>query len=125
MRGPLHAAGGGSRSDLWTRIRATVLGRPLRVAERAETAFGAALLAAAGTLHPDLSASARGMTAAGRPVDPVERERAALDESYDLVAQLRARGWLARAGTTQMRTARGTETLEGWGLHSEEADPCR
>ncbi|MGW0565131.1 FGGY-family carbohydrate kinase [Streptomyces sp. NPDC003016] len=96
VRGPLHAAGGGSRSDLWSRIRATVLDRPLRVAERAETAFGAALLAAAGTLHPDLSASAAAMTAAGRQIDPVERERAALDESYEgFVAQLRARGWLA------------------------------
>ncbi|WP_244317862.1 FGGY-family carbohydrate kinase, partial [Streptomyces chryseus] len=95
VRGPLHAAGGGSRSDLWTRIRATVLGRPLRVAERAQTAFGAALLAAAGTLHPDLTASAAAMTAAGRAVEPVERERAALDESYErFVAQLRARGWL-------------------------------
>ncbi|MET9509653.1 FGGY family carbohydrate kinase [Streptomyces flavidovirens] len=95
VRGPLHAAGGGSRSDLWTRIRATVLGRPLRVAERAETAFGAALLAAAGTLHPDLTAGAAAMTAAGRLVEPVERERAALDESYEkFVAELRARGWL-------------------------------
>lgn len=98
VRGPLHAAGGGSRSDLWTRIRATVLGRPLRVAERAETAFGAALLAAAGTLHPDLSASAAAMTAEGRLVEPVERERAALDESYaGFVAELRMRGWLDAA----------------------------
>lgn len=95
VRGPLHAAGGGSRSELWNRIRATVLGRPLRVAERAETAFGAALLAAAGSLHPDLSASAAAMTAAGRLVEPVEGERAALDASYEgFVAQLRGKGWL-------------------------------
>ncbi|MDJ0460230.1 FGGY family carbohydrate kinase [Streptomyces sp. H27-C3] len=95
VTGPLHAAGGGSRSALWTRIRATVLGRQLQVAERAETAFGAALLAAAGTLHADLSASAAAMTGPGRVVDPVEGERAALDESYEgFVAQLRARGWL-------------------------------
>ncbi|OEJ62131.1 carbohydrate kinase [Streptomyces agglomeratus] len=95
VRGPLHAAGGGSRSDLWNRIRATVLGRPLRVAERAETAFGAALLAAAGTLHADLSASAAAMTAAGRVVEPADGERAALDASYEgFVAELRGRGWL-------------------------------
>ncbi|MGR8006968.1 FGGY-family carbohydrate kinase [Streptomyces hypolithicus] len=95
VRGPLHAAGGGSRSDLWTRIRATVLDRPLCVAEHAETAFGAALLAACGTLHADLSASAAAMTAQGRLVDPVRAERAALDASYErFVAELRGRGWL-------------------------------
>ncbi|WP_328535492.1 FGGY-family carbohydrate kinase [Streptomyces sp. NBC_00344] len=96
VSGPLHAAGGGSRSALWCRVRATVLNRPLRVAERAETAFGAALLAAAGTLHPDLSASAAAMATAGRTVDPVERERAQLEESYQcFLAELRTRGWLS------------------------------
>ncbi|MEV8565275.1 FGGY family carbohydrate kinase [Streptomyces sp. NPDC051322] len=95
VHGPLHAAGGGSRSALWSRIRATVLHRPLRIADRAETAFGAALLAAAGTLHPDLSASAAAMTGPGRLVDPVPAEQAAIDESYQrFVAELRARGWL-------------------------------
>ncbi|MGW7054280.1 FGGY-family carbohydrate kinase [Streptomyces sp. NPDC054887] len=107
VRGPLHAAGGGSRSDLWNRIRATVLGKPLRVAERAETAFGAALLAAAGTLHPDLTAGAAAMTAAGRAVEPVERERAALEESYGrFVAQLRARGWLDAGGAAPLTLRR-------------------
>jgi D-ribulokinase len=95
VRGPLHAAGGGSRSTLWSRIRATVLNRPLRIAERAETAFGAALLAAAGTLHPGLLESVAAMTGAGRPVDPVAAEHAALEESYQaFVAELGARGWL-------------------------------
>ncbi|WP_255953605.1 FGGY-family carbohydrate kinase [Streptomyces odontomachi] len=98
VTGPLHAAGGGSRSDLWNRIRATVLGRPLRIAEHAETAFGAALLAASGTLHPDLSASAREMTGAGRLVDPVASERAALDDAYGrFCEQLSQRGWLPPA----------------------------
>lgn len=80
--GPLWAAGGGSRSPLWTRIRATVLGRPLLVADHAETAFGAALLAAAGTVHPDLTASAAAMVRPGREVEPDAREQAALDASY-------------------------------------------
>lgn len=98
VRGPLYAAGGGSRSAVWNRIRATVLNRPLSVAERAETAFGAALLAASGTLHPDLSAAVAAMVGAGRTVDPVERERAALDASYErFVTELVARGWLGTA----------------------------
>ncbi|WP_405773972.1 FGGY-family carbohydrate kinase [Streptomyces sp. NBC_00859] len=96
VRGPLYAAGGGSRSAVWNRIRATVLDRPLNVAERAETAIGAALLAASGTLHPDLSAAVGAMVGAGRTVDPLERERAALDASYgEFVTELRSRGWLS------------------------------
>jgi sugar (pentulose or hexulose) kinase len=95
VEGPLWAAGGGSRSPLWTRIRATVLGRPLRVADHAETAFGAALLAASGTLHPDLTASAAAMVRPGRDVEPDAREHAALDASYaTFTAALRERGWL-------------------------------
>jgi sugar (pentulose or hexulose) kinase len=97
VTGPLHTAGGGSRSALWNRIRATVLGRPLRVADRAETAFGAALLAASGTLHPDLTTSATEMTGPGHLVDPLEAERAALEDAYGLFCeQLALRGWLPR-----------------------------
>ncbi|MFD8870110.1 FGGY-family carbohydrate kinase [Streptomyces sp. NPDC059590] len=96
VEGPLWAAGGGSRSALWTRVRATALGMPLRVADHAETAFGAALLAASGTLHPDLAASAAAMVRTGRDIDPDETERAALDESYAaFTAALRERGWPA------------------------------
>ncbi|MGQ4727657.1 MULTISPECIES: FGGY-family carbohydrate kinase [Streptomyces] len=93
--GPLHAAGGGSRSAVWTAIRATVLDRPVRVVERAETAFGAALLAAAGTLHENLTASAAAMVRTGALVEPVPRERPALEETYGrFAAALRERGWL-------------------------------
>ncbi|MDJ1137079.1 FGGY-family carbohydrate kinase [Streptomyces iconiensis] len=96
VAGPLYAAGGGSRSVLWNRIRATVLGLPLRVAERAETAFGAALLAAAGTLHPTLDEAATAMTGEGHLVEPVPGEKAALDASYArFVAELERRGWLS------------------------------
>ncbi|MEU2999181.1 FGGY family carbohydrate kinase [Streptomyces sp. NPDC006995] len=93
--GPLHAAGGGSRSAVWTAIRATVLDRPVRVVDRAETAFGAALLAAAGTLHEDLAASAAAMVRSGALTEPVRAERPALEEAYGrFVAALSERGWL-------------------------------
>lgn len=115
VRGPLLAAGGGSRSEVWNRIRATVCGLPLSVPERSGaasgsastsasgtasgTAFGAALLAAAGTLHADLGAAAAAMVPAGRLVEPDPRERAALDESYArFTAELRSRGWLPPPG---------------------------
>ncbi|MGW8380794.1 FGGY family carbohydrate kinase [Streptomyces sp. ODS28] len=95
VEGPLYAAGGGSRSELWTRIRASVLGMPLRVAPRAETALGAALLAATGTLHGSLAEAAAAMTAPGTVVDPDPREGAALEESYaHFVRELSTRNWL-------------------------------
>ncbi|MGV9316601.1 FGGY-family carbohydrate kinase [Streptomyces sp. NPDC003691] len=98
VSGPLYAAGGGSRSPVWTAIRATVLDRPVRVARRAETAFGAALLAASGTLHPSLAEAAAAMTGGtGAPAqtDPVPAERAALEDAYGrFVAELRRREWL-------------------------------
>ncbi|OEV28273.1 hypothetical protein AN220_01990, partial [Streptomyces nanshensis] len=84
----------GSRSPLWNRIRATVLDLPLQVADRAETASGAALLAAAGTLHPSLEQAAAAMTGEGRLVEPVPEEKAALDDSYArFTEELTARGW--------------------------------
>ncbi|WP_327129603.1 FGGY-family carbohydrate kinase [Streptomyces sp. NBC_01727] len=93
---PLYAAGGGSRSHLWNRIRATTLDMPLQVIGRAETAFGAALVAAVGTFHADLAESAGAMVRPGHVVEPVTAERDALQESYDrFTAELRARSWLA------------------------------
>ncbi len=80
---------------MWTAIRATVLDRPVRVAERAETAFGAALLAATGTLHENLAASAAAMARGGALIEPVAAERPALDDAYGrFTEELRTRGWL-------------------------------
>ncbi|MGI8983539.1 MAG: FGGY-family carbohydrate kinase, partial [Acidimicrobiales bacterium] len=93
---PLRSAGAGSRSDAWTAIRATVLGLPITRPERADTAFGACVLAAAGILHPTLSAAVEAMAgASGAEVEPVAGERERLAESYQrFVAALDGRGWL-------------------------------
>ncbi|WP_329173840.1 FGGY-family carbohydrate kinase [Streptomyces sp. NBC_01477] len=94
---PLYTAGGGSRSALWNRVRATALDMPLRTVPRAETAFGAALIAAAGTLHASLADATDAMVEPGQVVEPVPAEREALQDSYGrFTAELRARGWLDR-----------------------------
>jgi sugar (pentulose or hexulose) kinase len=94
-RPPVAACGGGSGSRVWTRIRATVLGHPLVEKPAATTALGAAILAAAGSLHPDLAAATVAMSAAGQAVDPDEREQAALDAGYHrFLDAVGARGWL-------------------------------
>jgi len=93
--GPVATAGGGSRSRVWNRIRATALERPLVVPATPTSAFGAAVLAATGTLHDDLTSAAAAMVSVRAGVEPDEREAPALLESYErLVEELRQRGWI-------------------------------
>jgi len=95
-QGPLRSAGAGSRSDVWTAIRATVLGVPITRPASADTAFGACVLAAAGTLHDSLAAATDAMVDhAGAEVEPVAEERDRLEESYRrFLDALHGRGWL-------------------------------
>lgn len=97
---PLRSAGGGSGSGVWTAIRATVLGTPIVCPPSADTAFGACVLAAAGTVHPDLTTAADAMVGPpGPPVEPVDAERGRLEESYGrFVDALDQKGWLTWPG---------------------------
>ncbi|GAA2338935.1 FGGY-family carbohydrate kinase [Saccharopolyspora halophila] len=91
--GPIRTAGGGARSAVWCGIRASVLGRPVLRVREAGTALGAALLAAAGTVHPDLSTAARSMVPAAESVEPAPDER--LEINYQRFrSELRDRGWI-------------------------------
>ncbi|KAA9149090.1 carbohydrate kinase [Amycolatopsis acidicola] len=93
VRGPLLAAGGGSRSPLWTQIRATVTGLSLEVSSQAETAYGAALLAAAAITPGGLSAVSR--AGATRVVEPDPAQQAALGHSYRrFCTELHERDWI-------------------------------
>ncbi|PLS74814.1 MAG: carbohydrate kinase [Actinobacteria bacterium] len=94
--GRISTTGRGSTSRVWNAIRATVLGVPLVARADATTARGACILAAAGTLHPDLASAAAAMGAPGEPVEPLAEEREPLEHSYRrMVAELTERGWLA------------------------------
>lgn len=93
--GSVRSAGRGGRSRVWARVRATVLRRPVVVTEGADTAFGACILAAAGTLHADLVAAGEAMVAAGEEVTPRASEVDALDESFArFVVALAERSWV-------------------------------
>jgi sugar (pentulose or hexulose) kinase len=96
VRPPLSLAGGGSRSGVWNSIRATVLRQPVIAKPAATTALGACILAAAGTIHPDLASATRCMSVSGDQVEPDEGADArALGDNYErLVAALTERGWL-------------------------------
>lgn len=92
---PLFTAGGGSRSPLWNRIRATVTGLSLRVSESAETGYGAALLAAATLLSGGLSEACRDLPGSTSLVDPEPAELDALTGSYRrFCTELHNRGWI-------------------------------
>ncbi len=106
VAGPVRSAGRGGRSRTWAGVRASVLGHPVVMAEGADTAFGACVLAAAGTLHADLTASGDAMVAPGEEVGPVAAEIDALEESFArFVLALGERGWvddrLGQAATTR------------------------
>ena len=86
--------GGGSRSPVWNRIRATVLGVPLLANPGASTARGACMLAAAGSLHPGLTATL--MSPPSEVVQPDADESAAMDANYDRFrGALVDRGWIS------------------------------
>ncbi|MGH9178299.1 MAG: FGGY-family carbohydrate kinase [Acidimicrobiales bacterium] len=94
---PLAVTGRGSTSPVWNRIRATVASLPVEETPGATTTLGACILAAAGTLHPDLAAATEAMAAAGKgaTVEPMAAEQEAMDASYRrFTAEVTARGWL-------------------------------
>jgi len=97
IEGPRRTAGGGGRSRAWSAIRATVLDTAVVRPESADSAFGACILAAAGTLHESLRAATDAMVArTGAEVVPVAVERDRMEESYGrVVAALVERGWLS------------------------------
>jgi xylulokinase len=96
LEGQLRAAGAGSGSDVWTAIRATVLDLAIVRPQSADTAFGACVLAAAGTLHETLRAATDAMVRAGGPeIGPAGEERERLEAGYRrFVDALVERGWL-------------------------------
>ncbi len=92
--GPVVATGGATANAWWTQLRADVLGRPVHVPERAGSAFGSAVLAAAPPGR--LADTARAMTRIRARFEPAPRP--GLTEGYRrLVAALAERGWLAPA----------------------------
>ncbi len=94
-KGLIASAGNGSASAVWNTIRATVLGACLEAKPSAGTALGACILAAAGTLHPDLRSATAAMAVAGKVCEPNQTERPALELSYRrFLRAVNERGWL-------------------------------
>ncbi|HUR83799.1 MAG TPA: FGGY-family carbohydrate kinase [Solirubrobacteraceae bacterium] len=94
--GALTATGGATASRYWCQLRADVLGRPLRLPEQVESAFGMAVLAAAATRDCACARAAGEMCRTRAVIDPRPDRSGRFDERYlRLVSELERRGWLA------------------------------
>ncbi len=87
--------GGGTTSAVWNQIRADVLGYTLEVVAEPGAAFGAALLAASASLHPDLATATRQMVKPGALVNAQPQHQDAYERGYErFVAACQERGYI-------------------------------
>lgn len=80
----VRLVGGAAESELWSQIRADVLGLPVRrMLVRDASSLGAAILAAVGAgLYPDVLTAAKAMSGSGELLQPRSEMRQAADELY-------------------------------------------
>jgi sugar (pentulose or hexulose) kinase len=93
--GELSLTGGATRSRYWCQLRADVLGRPVRLPEQAESAFGMAILAAASTSGRTCADVAAELCRTREVIEPRPDRADRFSEPYvRLVDELERRGWL-------------------------------
>ncbi len=93
--GAIYATGGGSRSDVWCQCRADVTGRVVHRPRSAESAFGAALLAASGATGEPLSQIIQRMVHIETSFFPnVSRATLYQERFEEFGTELRTRGYL-------------------------------
>ncbi|GAC1449688.1 MAG: FGGY-family carbohydrate kinase [Ktedonobacterales bacterium] len=93
--GTIATCGGAANSPVWLQIRADLLDRELVLPECPEPAFGAAVLAAAGSTGQRVSEAAQAMVRVRHRVEPQPDRARQYDARYHrFVAACRKRGWL-------------------------------
>lgn len=89
----LTLTGGGTRSRYWCQLRADVLGRPVRLVEQPDAAFGMAVLAASS--GGDVAATVAEMVRTREVIEPRGSHVGRFEAPYlRLVTELESRGWL-------------------------------
>ena len=78
----VYSAGGGSNSDVWLKIRASVLNVPIYKCKEASGAFGAAIMAASNTFYQSLIEASEHMTTIEKMVHPDPQLHASYQEQY-------------------------------------------
>jgi len=91
----IYVTGGATQSRLWSRLRASILGKTLIQPVVTETAMGAAVLAAAGCWYGSVSRAAAGMVREAERFDPEpEWEGVYTDRYYQFRAEMKRRGFI-------------------------------
>ncbi len=83
VRNTIYATGGGARSDMWLQIRANVLDRKIARASVAESAMGAAIIAASRTMYDSLSEASRCMVKLDLEIEPQPEAASVYRDLYD------------------------------------------
>ena len=92
--GEVYSTGGGSRSDVWMQCRADVTGRTVHRPAVPESAFGSAVLAAAGTVCGDVWTAVENMVRIERTFVPDGNRRDGYAELYSRSQEeIERRGW--------------------------------
>ncbi|MEQ8817042.1 MAG: FGGY-family carbohydrate kinase [Thalassobaculum sp.] len=88
----VRLGGGGARSDLWARIKADALGRPVELTDEPEAGLvGAAAVAWTGLgRYPDLAAAQAATVRVARRIEPDPARAAAMDRRAELWAEMQA-----------------------------------
>lgn len=102
ITGQLSSSGGGTRSGFWTMMRASLLGRPIRVPESAQGSLGMAILARWGAGQAGLAAAAdlpdiaSAMSHARALIQPNDDLAAPMADAYVAFrSAVESHGWLA------------------------------
>lgn len=97
VTGPQVTMGGGALNTLWMDLRASVLGRPVLRAKETTSAFGASLIALAGS-PGEISKTARLLVTYNYEVEPRKDESANYQNRYEqFLDELKTRGYLSEA----------------------------
>jgi sugar (pentulose or hexulose) kinase len=106
--GDLSLTGGATRSRYFCQLRADVLGRPVRLPEQAESAFGMAVLAAAATRGRSCADVAAEMCRTRAVIEPRPDREGRFHEPYlRFVGELERRGWLPAETARHARSRAG------------------
>jgi sugar (pentulose or hexulose) kinase len=83
ISGAIYSAGGGSRSAIWSEIRATVMNRPVATVKNSGSDLGAAMIAAASHRDGDLAKELDKFNSSTvEVIEPNKLERDALEKRY-------------------------------------------
>src|SRR5690606_8584101 len=95
--GTIYTAGGGSQSDVWLKIRASVLNRPIVRMKHVSGAVGAAILAASRTHFQSVSEAVAAMTIVEKEVVPDPKLSSEYAGHYErFLETLAARNYITR-----------------------------